>query len=200
MLDKVGLPARLAGAYPEHLSGGQRRRVAIARALIINPKIVLLDEPASSLDVSVQAQILNLLKALRHDLGLAYIFISHNLAAINHIATRVAIMYLGRIVETGPAGEIFRSPRHPYTQALLASVLTPEAGLGIPDAGLGLSFPDPLNPPPGCAFHPRCSKAMAVRRAISPSAFKEGEGSVFCHLYPQPQDSHDERTSHRACA
>src|SRR5262249_28010896 len=111
MLDKVGLPSRLAGAYPEQLSGGQRQRVAIARALVTNPKIVLLDEPASSLDVSVQAQILNLLIALRRDLGLAYIFISHNLAIIDHIATRVAIMYLGRIVETGPATDIFRSPR-----------------------------------------------------------------------------------------
>jgi peptide/nickel transport system ATP-binding protein len=200
MLDKVGLPARLAGAYPEQLSGGQRQRVAIARALVTNPKIVLLDEPTSSLDVSVQAQILNLLMALRRDLGLAYILISHNLAVVDQIATRVAIMYLGGIVETGPAGEVFGSPRHPYTQALLASVLTPEPGLGIPDAGLGLTLPDPLNPPQGCAFHPRCPKAMAVCRAVTPGAFKESERSVSCHLYPQPPDRHDERTSYRACA
>ena len=158
MLERVGLPARYANNTPGQLSGGQRQRVAIARALVINPEIVICDEPTSALDVSVQAQILNLLLDLRKEFNLTYVFISHNLAVVEHIATQVAVMYLGRVVELRQTAELFKDPRHPYTQALLASVLTPEPGLGIPDTGLGLSFPDPLHPPSGCAFHPRCAQ------------------------------------------
>ncbi|MBO1113788.1 ABC transporter ATP-binding protein [Bordetella petrii] len=184
MLERVGLPARLAGNTPGQLSGGQRQRVAIARALVMNPEIVICDEPTSALDVSVQAQIMNLLMALRQEFNLTYVFISHNLAVVEHIATRVAVMYLGRVVEAAPAAELFRQPRHPYTQALLASVLTPEPGLGIPDMGLGLSFPDPINPPPGCPFHPRCKHAMPQCRQARPGLLRQEQALVACHLYP----------------
>jgi peptide/nickel transport system ATP-binding protein len=183
MLERVGLPARLADNYPTQLSGGQRQRVAIARALVMRPEIVVCDEPTSALDVSVQSQILNLLMDLRRDFGLTYVFISHNLAVVEHIATRVAVMYLGRVVELAPAAEIFARPRHPYTQALLASVLTPEPGKGLPDAGLGLAFPDPLDPPPGCGFNPRCAYARAVCRKRVPALSADGPARAACHAY-----------------
>ncbi len=133
MLDRVGMPTRTHGQYPGQLSGGQRQRVAIARALIMRPAILICDEPTSALDVSVQAQILNLLMALKQELGLTYLFISHNLAVVEHLVDHVAVMRKGVIVEQGTREQIFETPRHPYTQALLASVLTPEPGLGIPE-------------------------------------------------------------------
>jgi peptide/nickel transport system ATP-binding protein len=133
--------------------------------------------------VSVQAQILNLLLELRREFGLTYVFISHNLAVVEHIATRVAVMYLGRIVETAPTARLFAQPQHPYTQALLASVLTPEPGLGVPDTHLGVSYPNPLDPPPGCTFHPRCAEAMPVCRARAPTTLADARGRVECHLY-----------------
>jgi peptide/nickel transport system ATP-binding protein len=183
MLARVGLASRHADAYPSELSGGQRQRVAIARALVVEPEIVLLDEPTSALDVSVQSQILNLLLDLRRDLGLTYIFISHNLAVVEHIATRGAVMYLGRIVELATRDALFREPRHPYTRALLESVLTPEPGLGVPDTGLGLAIPNPLSPPPGCVFHPRCPHAGPRCRIEVPRAVSDGGGLTACHLY-----------------
>ncbi|TCZ63560.1 ABC transporter ATP-binding protein [Roseicella aquatilis] len=159
MLARVGLSAEQGERFPAQLSGGQRQRVAIARALVLRPRIVICDEPTSALDVSVQAQILNLLAELRRELDLTLLFISHNLAVVEHVASEVAVMYLGRVVERREAEALFREPRHPYTKALLASVLTPEPGLGVPDVGLGDTLPDPANIPPGCRFHPRCPVA-----------------------------------------
>ena len=177
MLERVGLSPETASRYPAQLSGGQRQRVAIARALVIEPRILICDEPTSALDVSVQAQILNLLGDLRVAFDLTLVFISHNLAVVEHIADEVAVMYLGRIVEHGPNSAVFGDPRHPYTRALLASVLTPEPGLGLPDVALGEGYPDPANIPPGCRFHPRCPIAIDRCRTEAPA-----RRAVECHL------------------
>ncbi len=182
VMDKVGLPARFADNYPNQLSGGQRQRVAIARALVTNPEIVICDEPTSALDVSVQSQILNLLMDLRRDLGLTYVFISHNLGVVEHLATRVAVMYLGRVVELAPVADLFKAPKHPYTKALLASVLTPEPGLGLPDALLGAASPDPFAVTPGCPFADRCPRVMDVCRSTPPRQVPRDGGYAVCHL------------------
>ena len=183
MLDAVGLSTEMGQRLPAQLSGGQRQRAAIARALVLEPRIVICDEPTSALDVSVQAQILNLLADLRRELGLTYLFISHNLAVVEHVASEVAVMYLGRIVERNETDALFRAPRHPYTQALLTSVLTPEPGRGVPDAGLGEVLPDPANIPPGCRFHPRCRIAVERCRSMPPFPMVPEHGAmVECHL------------------
>ncbi|MCA3324512.1 MAG: ATP-binding cassette domain-containing protein [Roseomonas sp.] len=181
-LERVGLSTEQGTRFPSQLSGGQRQRVAIARALVLRPRIVVCDEPTSALDVSVQAQILNLLAELRRDLGLTYLFISHNLAVVEHVASEVAVMYLGRIVERRESEALFRDPRHPYTRALLDSVLTPEPGLGVPDVGLGDIMPDPANIPPGCRFHPRCPACFAPCAATAPRITSLADGLVECHL------------------
>jgi len=183
MMKEVGLPGRFAHTYPGQLSGGQRQRVAIARALAVNPRILICDEPTSALDVSVQAQILNLLLDLRERLGLTYIFISHDLSVVQFVADRVAVMYMGRIVEAGETAEVTRRPRHPYTKALMRAVLTPEPGLGLPDLQLQAGFADPFNPPPGCHFHPRCAQAMERCRVEAPIRIHDDHGDVECHLY-----------------
>ncbi len=183
IMEIVGLPPRLKHNYPNQLSGGQRQRVAVARALIMRPEVVLCDEPTSALDVSVQAQILNMLLDLRSELNLTYLFISHDLAVVEHIATHVAVMYLGRIVEEGRANDLFENPSHPYTQALLGSVLTPEPALGLPEVHLGIEYPNPIDPPSGCAFHPRCVKAKEKCSKIVPEPILRSGKLVECH-YP----------------
>ncbi len=181
IMDIVGLPPRLRHSYPNQLSGGQRQRVAVARALIMQPEVVICDEPTSALDVSVQSQILNLLMDLRAEFGLTYIVISHDLAVVEHLASRVAVMYLGRIVEEATTEKLFENPRHPYTQALLASVLTPEPRLGLPETHLGIAYPNPIDPPSGCTFHPRCPKATDRCQTEPPRPVHEGDHMVACH-------------------
>jgi peptide/nickel transport system ATP-binding protein len=181
----VGLPKRLIHSYPSQLSGGQRQRVAIARALIMEPKIVVCDEPTSALDVSVQAHILNLLQDLREELNLTYVFISHDLAVVEHLADWVAVMYLGRLIEFGRAADVFRDPQHPYTRALLDSVLTPDASLGLPEITLGRGLPNPLSPPSGCYFHPRCPDMLDVCNQREPVLTETDNRLVECHLYSE---------------
>jgi peptide/nickel transport system ATP-binding protein len=186
LLKQVGLPDEAAGRYPHEFSGGQRQRIAIARALAVQPELLICDEPTSALDVSVQAQILNLLKKLQEELGVAYLFITHNFAVVEYLAHDVAVMYLGRIVERGRAEEVLRSPRHPYTQALLSAVPVPK--LDVPGKIIRLSgeTPSPANPPAGCHFHPRCPQAMAVCRETYPDASAaSATHTVHCHLMPK---------------
>mgnify|MGYP000218169603 CR=1 FL=1 len=185
IMELVGLPARLYNNFPSQLSGGQRQRVAIARALINRPQVVICDEPTSALDVSVQSQILNLLQDLRSELNLTYVIITHNLAVVEHIATRVAVMYLGRVVEEAETGPLFAKPRHPYTEALLQSVLTPDPSLGIPDTHLGAAYPNPVDPPSGCTFHPRCRYAMPHCSTVEPRYVTTDDGHVQCHLFDE---------------
>ncbi|MBY0370149.1 dipeptide ABC transporter ATP-binding protein [bacterium] len=169
-LELVGLPLQHARRYPHEFSGGQRQRIAIARALILQPKVIIADEPVSSLDVSVQAQILNLLKDIQQKLNLSLIFISHNLAVVKYLADRIGVMYLGRLVEIGSREEIFTSPKHPYTQALLSAVPIPDPRKerARPHNPLKGEIPSPVNPPAGCAFHTRCPIAMDVCKQKAP--------------------------------
>lgn len=181
-LERTGLDPSFKHRFPHQFSGGQRQRVVIARALAVSPEVLVCDEPVSALDVSIQAQVLNLFQDLREQLGLSYLFISHDLGVVQHVSDRVAIMYLGRIVEEAPTQEIFHRPNHPYTQALLAE--TPRIALEprqfTPIVG---EMPSPANPPPGCHFHPRCPHAMAICRTSPPAlqAVAPGHASA-CHL------------------
>ena len=185
LLEQVGLAGADGAKYPHQFSGGQRQRISIARALATDPAFLICDEPTSALDVSVQAQVLNLMRRLQHELGLTYLFISHNLAVVHHIADRVGVMYLGRVVEFAPTRQLFTSPQHPYTRMLLAAV--PDLAMtGVPRTAVGGEVPNPLDPPTGCAFHPRCPYANERCRSETPllksvPLAEPGAGQVACH-------------------
>ncbi|MBP2561879.1 peptide/nickel transport system ATP-binding protein [Neorhizobium galegae] len=185
LLKVVGLSPDDAGRYPHEFSGGQRQRISIARALASEPEFLVCDEPTSALDVSVQAQILNLMRKLQDELGLTYLFISHNLAVVRHMADRIAVMYLGRIVEEADTEVLFANPQHPYTQLLLQTI--PNVASPNRDRQLmGGEPPSPLDPPKGCSFHPRCPLALDICSQVAPAVrARKGGGAVACHLAPQ---------------
>jgi peptide/nickel transport system ATP-binding protein/oligopeptide transport system ATP-binding protein len=186
LLATVGLRPDHADRYPHEFSGGQRQRIAIARALAANPQLIVCDEPVSALDVSIRSQVLNLLRDLQQRMGLAYLFISHDLAVVRHIATEVAVMYLGRIVERARPGDLYREPRHPYTQGLLSAIPVPSPERRAHRLIMAGELPSPLAPPPGCHLHPRCPHARDRCRTDRPTLEADGAGhETACHFWPE---------------
>ncbi|MBN7784294.1 ATP-binding cassette domain-containing protein [Ponticoccus gilvus] len=181
LLEQVGLSVKDAGKFPHEFSGGQRQRICIARALASDPRLIVCDEPTSALDVSVQAQVLNLMSDLKDQFGLTYVFISHDLTVVRHMADRIGVLYLGRLVEEAAPEALFDDPKHPYTQMLLEAAPRMD-GFGREVQPPEGEIPDPINPPPGCAFHPRCPIAQAVCKTTRPEMRRLGQTRVACHL------------------
>jgi oligopeptide/dipeptide ABC transporter ATP-binding protein len=183
LLERVGLAGRYVNRYPHEFSGGQRQRIGVARALALNPDFIVCDEAVSALDVSVQAQVINLLMDLREEFGLAYLFIAHDLSVVRHISHRIAVMYLGEIVETTRSDDLFERPLHPYTQALLSAVPVPDPTHERSRIRLEGDVPTPINPPSGCHFHPRCRLCEEVCKQEPPGVTDAGDGHTFrCHV------------------
>ncbi|WP_313136767.1 dipeptide ABC transporter ATP-binding protein [Paracoccus jeotgali] len=187
MLTLVGLRPEHFDRYPHMFSGGQRQRVAVARALMLDPKILVLDEPVSALDLSIQSQVLNLLMDLQERLGLAYLFISHDLSVVRHIADEVLVLYLGQPVEVGPKDEMFARPRHPYTKALLSATPVADPALRKERIKLTGELPSPMNKPPGCSFNPRCWRRLEICKSVEPALEGQGDHCYACHN-PVPDD------------
>ena len=186
LLDAVGLSGEHIPRFPHEFSGGQRQRIGVARALAVQPKLIICDEPVSALDVSVQAQVLNLLQDLKRDFDLTYLFIAHDLAVVRHISDRIAVMYVGKIVEMADRDAIYENPLHPYTQALLQAIPIPDPHLRREYRQLEGELPSPLNLPPGCRFHTRCDRGMEICRKEEPPFRNLGDGHfAACHLYPE---------------
>jgi oligopeptide/dipeptide ABC transporter ATP-binding protein len=187
LLDVVGMSSRVQDRYPHEFSGGQRQRIGIARALTLNPRFIVADEPVSALDVSVQSQVLNLIASLQRDHGIAFLFISHDLAVIQHVSDEIGVMYLGRLVELASARDLYETPKHPYTRALLSAIPVPDPKSRRKRIVLAGEVPSPMNPPGGCPFHPRCPEAKAVCSAQPPQTVDVGTSGqrhqVACHLY-----------------
>jgi oligopeptide transport system ATP-binding protein len=183
MLEVVGLSSYHARRYPHQFSGGQRQRIGIAKALMTKPKLIIADEPVSALDVSIQAQVLNLMKDIQNEFQLTYIFIAHDLGVVRHISDRVGVMYLGRLIELADSEELYENPKHPYTKALLSAVPIPDPDIKRETILIEGELPSPANPPSGCAFHTRCSECMDICKTTRPSEHNQNGHYVACHLY-----------------